>query len=94
MGNPMPSFTLGTAVKITIMVSIENPTPVKIKITDPSSSIKVNEASMTQDAPTVFYYVYQSATTDLDGEYIATITASYGSYTTLKQEKFILEDIE
>ena len=88
------TFLIGTAVKITTTVSRESPTSVTISITDPVSTAKVTLADMTPDTTTVYSYIYQSATTDTEGIYIATIRATYGAYTSLVQETFTLNDID
>jgi hypothetical protein len=84
-------FTLGTAVRITTVLSMNNPTSVKIIIKDPSGIVKVNEVSMTGDTASVFSYIHQSLETDSEGEYEITIKANYGAYTAVSKEIFSLE---
>jgi hypothetical protein len=85
-------FTLGTAVKITTILSINNPSSVKITITDSSDVTKVNEASMIGDTPNVFSYIHQSSENDTEGEYEVTIKAKYGAYTAVSKQIFTLEE--
>jgi hypothetical protein len=85
-------FTLGTAIKITTILSLNNPTSVKISIEDPTDAVKVNEASMTEDTPNVFSYVHQSLETDTEGEYEVIIKANYGAYTAVSKQLFSLEE--
>jgi len=86
------NFTLGTAIKITTILSVSNPTSVKITIEDSSDAVKADAVSMTGDTPNVFSYIYQSAETDSEGEYEATIKATYGPYTAISKQTFILEE--
>lgn len=85
------TFLLGTAVKVTTVLSVENATSVKITIYDPSNAEKLSLVSMSQDAPKVYSYVYQSESTDVDGDYVITITAVYGGKTSVKQHQITLE---
>jgi LEA14-like dessication related protein len=85
-------FTLGTAIKITTILSLNNPNSVKITIKDDSGVVKTNEVSMTGDTPNVFSYIYQSLEEDSEGEYEVTIKATYGSYVALSKQYFTLEE--
>lgn len=91
---PHQTFLLGSAVKITSVLSTESPNTVTITIDDPSTIEKVALAVMTREGPKVYSYVYQSAETDVAGVYIATIRATYGSFTVISQEEFTLADLE
>lgn len=95
MPNAKQVLKLGTAVKIQTTLDENNPTSVTIEIEDPYETVKVNYAAMTQVAPNVYQYVWQSDTTnDENGEYQVTIKATYGGYTSIEQVFFILEDID
>ena len=82
------TFTLGTAVKITTVLSVANPSSVKITIEDMGDTVMVNAVAMTQDTTTVYSYIYQSATTDDEGEYEVIIDAVYGAYTAKSKTTF------
>jgi len=86
------TFELGTAVKVTTILSLANPTSVKITIKDSANITKTNAISMTQDTTTIFSYIYQSSTTDIDGEYTIIIDAVYGSYNSRAISRFTLVD--
>lgn len=88
------TLKLGTAVKIQTVLSENNPDGVTIEIEDPNETVKINYVAMTKVADNVYQYIYQSATTDDAGEYKITIKAVYGSYTSIEQSWFILEDID
>lgn len=85
-----PSYNLGTAVKITVTLSVSNAEYAKITIKDPSDIAKVTDGVMIADTDTVWHYIYQSATTDNDGEYEITIKAKYGNYIALSKAYFYL----
>ena len=80
---------LGTALKITSLISASTAVTT-ITIKDPANVTKVSAVAMTKDADGVYSYVYQSASTDTAGEYIATITATASGYTSTTQECFDL----
>ena len=96
MNRPQSRITLkiGTAVKIQTLLSQINPDNVTIEIEDPSSNVKVDYVNMDKIADNVYQYVYQSSTSDDGGEYKITIKAKYGSYTSIEQNWFTLEDID
>jgi len=85
-------YNLGTALKIITVLSASGASSVTITIEDPGEVVKVNDVAMTSSSPTVYYYIYQSATTDSEGEYVATIKAVYGSYTALEKQIFNLAE--
>ena len=86
------TYELGTAIRITTVLSLASPTSVKITIKDPSSITMTNAVSMTADDPTVYTYIYQSSTADSDGAYLIFIDAVYGSYTSRAVSEFTLID--
>jgi hypothetical protein len=94
MVNSIQTYYLGTAVKITVNINIATASTATISIYDPSYATKVNAATMTKTADGVYTYIYQSATTDDDGDYLVTVSFSYGGYTALEQFKFTLVDQE
>lgn len=88
-------FFEGTAIKITVILTIPTATSAKITIDDPSETVKVNDADMTKEADKVYTYVWQSTKdTDQDGDYVVTISISSGGYTSISQDKFTLVDQE
>jgi len=88
------TFVLGTAIKITSVLSISYADSAKITIVDPYETVKVNAADMTHDADGVYSYIYQSASTDEEGDYIVTLSVSDGTYTAVVQEFVTLVDQE
>jgi len=88
MAKPTQTFLLGTALKITSILSSDSPSSVSIKIVDPSFAEKAS-GSMTREAGDVYTYTYQSISTDLGGLYTATISVVYGSYTSVAQSSFM-----
>ena len=87
-------FLLGDSVKITSILSIATATTATITIKDPGLTVKVNAANMTKSTDKVYTYIYQSASTDVCGDYIATITITYGGYTSVYQSKFSMKEQE
>jgi hypothetical protein len=85
---------LGSAVKFTVILNIDTATTAKITIDDPSEIEQVTSVDMTKEADGVYSYIYQSASTDDDGEYFATITITYDSHTAVDQQYFALEEQE
>lgn len=71
MKEPRQTFYLGSAVEIPAVISVATATSAKITILDPALTKKVDDADMTKSADKVYTYVYQSASTDLDGLYVA-----------------------
>jgi len=88
--NAKQTFFLGTAVKITSVLSIPSPTSVKITVYDPAYGVMVNNVDMSSETTTVYSYVYQSATTNNYGNYIVHIDATYGAYTSRMEVIFTL----
>jgi len=88
------TFYLGTAVKITSIINIDTVTSAKITIKDAGDIAKVSSANMTKNANGIYSYIYQSASTDLEGNYLATITVVYDGYTSVTQEYFTLVEQE
>ena len=86
------TYELGTAVRITTVLSLNSPTSVTIKIKDPGNSVVVNSVAMTADTTSVYSYIYQSSTTGTTGEYIVIIDAVYGSYNSRAVSNFTLVD--
>jgi len=87
------TFSLGTAVKITSIINVSGCSSVKLTLYDPGLTKKVEEADMTADTTTAYSYVYQSAITDLPGDYIAHVDATYGAYVGRKEVVFALEQM-
>jgi hypothetical protein len=89
-----PTFLLGTAVKITTMLNIDTATTALITIDDPTETEKVSGANMTRECDEVYTYTYQSDSNDEEGDYVATISITYGGYTAVVQSKFTLVEQE
>ena len=92
--NIIPTFLLGTAVKITSMINIAEATTAKITIDDPSSTEKVTDAAMTKDADGIYSYIFQTVSTWTDGTYIATISYTCAGYTAVIQDYFEMTEQE
>ena len=82
------TFFLGTAIKISTVLSLSSPSSVKITIYDSSLSKKVDNADMTKETDTIYAYIYQSVDTGVYGDYIAHIEATFGSYTAKTEQVF------
>jgi hypothetical protein len=86
-------LVLGTCVEIlAILNGIAD--SVKITVADPCNNALVDEVTMTKLSNTVYSYSYQSASTNLEGNYIVTISVTSGVNTAVKQESFVLEEQE
>ena len=88
------SRILGDAVKVLAILDTIAPDTYLITIDDPCNNEKVDGAVMTKDADGVFSYVWQSATTDDEGEYWVTLKFKIGDYTTMAQKSFTMGDPE
>ena len=86
------TYELGTAIKITTVLSLASPTSVKITIKDPSNLTEVSATSMTSQTTTIYSYIYQSSTSDTEGKYKVIIDAVYGSYTSRATAIFEMVD--
>ena len=86
------TFEIGTAVKITTVLSVDSPTICTITIKDPANITKVNAVSMNGESTNIYSYVYQSSTADLDGDYKIFIDATYGAYNSRAYSTFTLID--
>ena len=86
------TFEIGTAVKITTVLSVSNPTSASITIKNPSNITEVDAAVMTADTPNVYSYIYQSSTSKDDGTYQVIIDVVHGAYTARKVDYFTLID--
>jgi len=87
---PIETFYEGTALKITTILSSATADNCKITIDDPSENVKVDGVEMTKEADYVYSYVYQSITTNDEGDWIITIKATLGDYTSVTQRRFNL----
>jgi len=91
-------FTLGTAVRVSIETRdkdnvLTNVTSASITVTDPVSSNKVTDASMSNETTGKYFYTFQSAITDAGGIYTVKIVVVSGGYTSRKNiELFLLRD--
>jgi hypothetical protein len=87
-------LVLGTCVEIMVRLNATTSSTVTIKIEDPCDVTKVNSATMTKISNKIYKYTYQSASTDQEGNYIVTVSASDGTNTSVKQDNFVLYDQE
>lgn len=87
-------LVLGTCVEIVAVLDGTKASSVTIKIQDPSNVSKVSSVTMTKVSTKIYKYTYQSVSTDGEGQYIVTISASDGTYTSVKQETFVLIEQE
>jgi len=88
------NFWLGSCIRISVVlnVDLESGDTAKITIEDPSDIEKVTQATMTEEAPKVYSYVYQSDEDDNDGIYTVTVEITKGDYTAVEQWTFELKD--
>jgi len=83
------SFYAGDAIRIEAELRdsddalIDPDTSTKITIVDPISTVKVNAQDMTRESEGIYYYIWQSLTTDTLGVYRVKVVAVNGSYTAL-----------
>ena len=87
-------FMLGTAIKISTVISQNTASSAIISIKDPNETAQVSDANMTKEANKIYSYIYQSDEDDLDGDYIITIEITYGAYTSVIQDYFTLVEQE
>ena len=82
---------LGSAIKISTILSIDTATSCLITIEDPAGTDIVEDIAMTKEMNKIYSYVYQSSSTGTSGDYTVTIEASSGGYTSVKQDIFTME---
>lgn len=58
-------------------------TSIQITVTDPDGTAKITSQNMTASSTGVYYYIWQSATTDTTGAYTVKVVAVDGYYTAL-----------
>jgi hypothetical protein len=92
MPNPIKTYLLGTAVRITTVISIPTAVAAVVCIYDSTGELKIDDADMTKDADGVYSYIYQSDADDRDGEYTAVIEVMYAGYVSVVEEKFTLNE--
>jgi len=96
--NKPQTFELGTAIKITTILSVDSPTSVLITIKNPANINMVTNGVMISSSANVYIYVYQSGTTDNDGVYKVIIDAAYTSgvntYTSRVVNEFEMVDTD
>ncbi len=91
---PINHYLLGSAIKITVLISIATASAALITIENPSGTDKVTNGAMTKEADFVYSYTWQSATTDTDGKYKITVSVTSAGYTSVKQAFFDIIDPE
>lgn len=85
-------LVLGTAIEFVAILNTDKPQSVTISITDPTCSETVHEVEMTRLNSKVYSYVYQSSEEYNEGIYVATVYATNGGYTVVRQLEFELSD--
>ena len=89
---------LGTCVKITtdiITPAGATITAVKISIADAAGTKQTDAASMSLDAVTgEYYYLFQSTSVMVAGEFKVVVTATAGSYAAVSELTFVLDTPE
>ncbi len=88
----MKKYLLGTSIKITVILSEDNPDSIKITIEDSAGQEKVSMVNMSLSTNNIYYYVYQSDDDDNEGTYTAIIEVTKSGYTSMSKSEFILED--
>jgi hypothetical protein len=58
-----------------------DPITIKITVTDPGGTVKVNAANMTKSDTAKYYYVCQTATNWTAGYYTVKVESNYSDYT-------------
>ena len=86
----LPTFYCATAVKITTVLNINNPSAVNITVENPSTVQVITNVAMSPIAPTVYEYILQSDASWPEGDYTVTVTAFYAGYQSVTQQKFTL----
>ena len=99
MASTEKSFILGTAIKITILVTpppgVTDVTgPVAITVVDPTSKTMISKVSMTREVPKVYSYIYQSSQNDNSGDYIVTVEATHNANVSVFQDSMSLVNRE
>jgi hypothetical protein len=86
-------FLLGSAIEIIATFNIENPT-VTITIEDNYDTTRIDDVAMTKLSSTAYKYIFQSDEDWIEGDYIITIKATDGTYTTYTQYFITLWEME
>jgi hypothetical protein len=84
------SYLLGTALKFSIVISVENPDSVSVMIQDDADTVVKAYSSATKVTNKIYEFVYQSSDTGSEGEYTAVIKVVNGIYTSLDKVEFKL----
>jgi hypothetical protein len=85
-------LVLGTAIEFVAILNTDKPQAVTISITDPTNSQTVSNVQMTRLNSKIYSYIYQSAEVYNSGLYVATVSATNGGYTVVRQLEFELEE--
>ena len=85
-------YYVGTAIKITSIVSPVPPDSIFCTIKDPGGTIVSNMNPMTQENTDVYSFIYQSNVNDIYGKYTVVITANSGAYSTVSILEIELEE--
>lgn len=83
---------LGTAVRVVVLLNIDTADAAKITIEDPTETDIVDEQDMTKLTNGIYEYIYQTAETLEDGEFLITVKITSGSYTSVDQKTFKMVD--
>lgn len=86
-----PHHLLGSAIKITTVLSVDTVTRATITIKDPAGKTVIDAVTMSKEMNKIYSYTYQSVSTGVEGDYLVTITAIYNSYTSVRQSTMSLD---
>ena len=84
------TFLAGSAIRISAVLSVDSAT-CSVTVKDEASRAKITDASMTKIADKVYEYIFQSSTTDEEGEYNAIAKIVTASGTSYEKIQFTLE---
>jgi hypothetical protein len=95
MSNPVKTYILGTAIKITAVLNIAEVTSAKVSICDSDGNTVLEPTDMTQEVNNIYSYVYQSSESGTsEGKHTIKIEATYAGYTSIVEDCFTLIESE
>ena len=94
MAKRIKKYLLGTAIKITVVLSVDTVEAITITVDDPSEVVKAGPVNMTKETDKVYSYVYQSDDEDQEGNYVFTINITDSGYNVVEQGNFTLIEQE
>jgi hypothetical protein len=83
-------YYLGTALKFNIITNTSTADSVSIQIKNNSNQIVQDFLAATKIGSKVYEFIYQSSTSDFDGEYTAVVKLIEGIHTSIEHIKFTL----